>query len=336
MSSSLVKYESVNNQPGVPGTVNDITTDLQPENGHAFRRLLLSAPRGGLPAGTWMILYWAGDATTNDYTSQVQIAISPTQMWFREASGLNTWNAWQQSNSGAGGGGGPFPQGLLAEQVAGGGTATINGVTITSIDPELVVTNGNGVGGNPTLNINLTAQGLIPGGVVQNAIDYMGEVDNALNGFSAYYASATPLVIPISSNTPIIPTDDGTSIMHMYGYIGTGYTAATATFVPPVTSPVQATVAYDISVTVIGNFATALATGQLEAQIWDVGAGVNVDGALMYAPANTIVGTQGATMSFGGVYMLTPGESYQLRMDNTDTLVAAAVSYAHWSATRLR
>jgi hypothetical protein len=76
-----------------------------------------------------------------------------------------------------------LPQGLIAEQVGPSGNV-YNGVTITSIDPELVVTNGNGVGGNPTLNINLTPVGKLLGGTVQTDINYLGEVYNANNGFS--------------------------------------------------------------------------------------------------------------------------------------------------------
>lgn len=170
MSSSSSKYESVNNQPGVPGTVNDITTDLQPGNGPAFRRLTLAAPRGGLPAGTWIVLYWAGDATTNDYTSQVQIAISATQMWFREASGLNTWNPWLQTN------GSPLS-----------GVISFNGRVgvVVSI-----------LGDYSAAMITAVAAGKLIGPTVQADINYLGEVYNAGNGFSL--STAAPFVVTSS------------------------------------------------------------------------------------------------------------------------------------------
>jgi len=58
------------------------------------------------------------------------------------------------------------------------------GRTIVSTDPELVVTNGDGVAGNPSLAINLTPVGKLLGGTVQTDINYLGEVYNANNGFS--------------------------------------------------------------------------------------------------------------------------------------------------------
>lgn len=228
-----------------------------------------------------------------------------------------------------------FPIGILAND----GT-TIFGRTIVSTDPELVVTNGDGTTGNPSLNINLTGAGLIPGGVVQNAINYFGEIFNALNGFSAYYSDVVPFPVPANTNIPpafLLPTDDGTIISHPYGYIGTGYNAATATFTVPVTSPVQAKVRYQIDLTAIGNFMANTATGLIEAQVWDVTNGVNVDGAIIYGPANVITsnGEQGGTMSFGGEYMLTPGNTYRFALQNTDVAIDAQISYAHWSIVRV-
>jgi hypothetical protein len=85
-----------------------------------------------------------------------------------------------------------LPQGIISEQDSPAGT-TYHGVTITSIDPELVVTNGNGVGGNPTLNIMLTPVGKLLGGTVQTDVNYLGEVYNDINGFSVSAIVSLPV-----------------------------------------------------------------------------------------------------------------------------------------------
>lgn len=76
-----------------------------------------------------------------------------------------------------------FPQGILVETTAPTGN-TVVGRTLQSTDPELVITNPDGVAGDPSFNINLTGVGLIPGGVVQNLVNYLGEVYKNNNAFA--------------------------------------------------------------------------------------------------------------------------------------------------------
>lgn len=223
MSSSLVKYESVNNQPGIPGTVNDITTDLQPENGHAFRRVVLSAPRGGLPAGTWLVLYWAGDSTSNDYTSQVQLAINATQMWFRESSGLNTWNTWQQSN------GSPLT-----------GVLSFNGrigVVVPATNDYIAS------------QVGVTPVGTIPGPELQNSIAYLGTIYNSNNGF--YEIGAISQVISPSSNVML----QNFSPLATYGYGDPNFTGSTGIYVPTITGRYDTKAIVTFSVAGVGTTA---------------------------------------------------------------------------------
>jgi hypothetical protein len=98
MSSSLTNYENCpNSVSALPSSVNDITTDLQPGNGFAARKLTLTAMQNNLPIGSYLVIYISGNST--DYASQAQIAISTSTqiLYTRTATGLNTWSNWLAS-----------------------------------------------------------------------------------------------------------------------------------------------------------------------------------------------------------------------------------------------
>lgn len=98
MSSSLTNYETCpNSVASLPTTVNDITTDLQPGNGVAVRKLTLTGTQNNLPIGSYVVIYVSGNST--DYASQAQIAISTSTqiLYTRTATGLNTWSNWLAS-----------------------------------------------------------------------------------------------------------------------------------------------------------------------------------------------------------------------------------------------
>lgn len=240
---------------------------------------------------------------------------------------------------GGGGGGSTFPgPGILVSPAAGSPSTSLIPRTIVSTDPDLVVSNGDGVAGNPSLTTAITGVGLIPGGQIQTTVNYFGEIFNVLNGFSQY--GTGNVVVPAGSpGTPLAPTDDGTAILHPFGY-GTanpGYTAGTAIFIPPVTTPVQAKVLYKILATCTFDWVDT-ASGVLVFQVMDLDSvgPVNVDDSKVNGNSNALPGYVGGSTNFGGEYMLTPGHRYQLSMINTDGVQAATVTFWHWSMSRVR
>jgi hypothetical protein len=110
----------------------------------------------------------------------------------------------------------PLPQGLLSQQTSPTGT-TINGVTITTTNSGITITNGNGVGGNPTLTFNgvlsfngrngvvlpalgdytaslilATTIGMLIGPTIQSDLNYLGTIFNQNNGFHVFASGSVP------------------------------------------------------------------------------------------------------------------------------------------------
>jgi hypothetical protein len=123
-----------------------------------------------------------------------------------------------------------FPQGIIVETTGPSGN-TFVGRTIVSTDPELVVTNGNGVAGNPSLNINLTGVGLIPGGVVQNMVDYLGQVYATNNAFSL--TSVGTFTVTSTGGADASGPIDTFLVNTARDFIDGNYNTATATYTIP-------------------------------------------------------------------------------------------------------
>jgi hypothetical protein len=94
-----------------------------------------------------------------------------------------------------------LPQGIISQQTGPSGT-TYNGVVLTSSQADLLITNGNGVGGNPTISYNLTngiVGSTLPAGPdLQPMINYLSTIFNVNNGMHVWNGNGA--IIPPSSS----------------------------------------------------------------------------------------------------------------------------------------
>lgn len=96
------------------------------------------------------------------------------------------------------------PTGILV----GSGGAIVAGRTLTSTSPEIVVTNGNGVAGNPSLALTVAPVGQLQSTTLQGDINYLGEIFNVNNGVTVSNAATLAgagLTVPMIFNAPVPP-----------------------------------------------------------------------------------------------------------------------------------
>jgi hypothetical protein len=154
-----------------------------------------------------------------------------------------------------------LPQGIIAEQTGPSGN-TFTGVTIMSSTAAITVSNGNGVGGNPTLtfnpatagitaaNVSVLPAGLLVGPTLQDDINYLGLIYNATNGFSAHY---TPPQL-VTAGTTVQPVGPWSVLVNPPSfYTGTTFTLA-GTFTPPVNGRYNCLASIDFTGSIGGGF----------------------------------------------------------------------------------
>lgn len=165
---------------------------------------------------------------------------------------------------------GVFPQGILVETTAPSGGAIV-GRTLVSTDPELVVTNGNGVAGNPSLAINLTPVGKLLGGTVQTDVNYLGEVYNAGNGFSVS-ASADQSVVSGPGSAATSPVTQF-NVNSANDYNDGNWNNVTGTYIVPTSGRwlFGANLLLESNATTVGSFLAWNSIGSHEIPIMAVG-----------------------------------------------------------------
>jgi hypothetical protein len=292
----------------------------------------------------------------------VDITLSPIKVAPREgaiAYDEKTKLLYYSSNykwipiNGSGFGPGGAPQGILTETTPPSGT-TFVGSTIVSSTTAITVTNGNGVGGNPTLTFNpatagITAldvsvlpAGLLIGPTLQDDINYLGQMFNVNNGFSVYNAQTPEVVIApgTAPNTPIIPLSiSGPGGIHPYGYNsdpGFDITTGIYTVQPDINGALRILFRVDTSV----DYSTVgTSIGGMALMIQDLTAGTNINARSEWpnrgAPPISPTGASEGSVGFGGNYLLNVGSQYAMTFSsaagNTTTILNC-----HWSMRRLQ
>jgi hypothetical protein len=250
---------------------------------------------------------------------------------------------------------GGLPQGLIVQTTAPTGT-TFVGRTIVSSTTAITVTNGNGVGGNPTLtfnpatagitalNVSVTPAGLLPGPTVQDDVNYLGQIFNVNNGFTAYGNLVPAFVVPAASaNFPL----QGAASWNINGPLGThpyGYgsdpgfsTNGTYTVQPP-TSPAGAlTVLFHIDLS-MDYIMTGTSVNPVMLELLDQTAVPpnNIVNEREVFSSTGVPGTGGASSGstgWGGDFLLTVGRVYTPSI-TTPAGVALSVEFISWSMRR--